>query len=140
LADVQPLSSSERDPRPGHARLHLHRVRPTDRTPLQHDRHRTMAAGVFVRAGRTDLDLGQWGLIPGSVNPADPPGKPVVQSAGTMPDRDRPAPTFKGPWSNGQRCIIPAEDFDEPYWGTGRNIWWRFSRADGKPWALAGLW
>jgi putative SOS response-associated peptidase YedK len=57
-----------------------------------------------------------------------------------MPDRDRPAPTFKGPWSNGQRCIIPAEDFDEPYWGTGRNIWWRFSRADGKPWALAGLW
>lgn len=29
---------------------------------------------------------------------------------------------------------------DEPYWGTGKNIWWRFWREDGEPWALAGLW
>ena len=50
------------------------------------------------------------------------------------------APSFKGPWARGQRCLIPAVDFDEPYWGTGRNIWWRFARRDGQPWALAGLW
>ena len=30
--------------------------------------------------------------------------------------------------------------FDEPNWETGKNIWWRFRRADGAPWALAGLW
>ena len=23
---------------------------------------------------------------------------------------------------------------------TGRNVWWRFARADGQPWALAGVW
>ena len=40
----------------------------------------------------------------------------------------------------GQRCIIPAASFDEPNWETGKNIWWEFSRADGTPWGLAGLW
>jgi putative SOS response-associated peptidase YedK len=48
--------------------------------------------------------------------------------------------SFRGPWARGQRCLIPALDYDEPYWGTGKNIWWRFARADGEPWALAGIW
>ena len=30
--------------------------------------------------------------------------------------------------------------FDEPCWETGRNVWWRFTRKDGAPWGLAGLW
>lgn len=50
------------------------------------------------------------------------------------------APTYRDAWRRGQRCIIPAESFDEPYWGTGKNIWWRFWRADNEPWALAGIW
>lgn len=51
------------------------------------------------------------------------------------------SPTFRAPWARGQRCLIPALTFDEPYWGSasGKNIWWRFRRLDGKPWALAGL-
>ncbi len=49
-------------------------------------------------------------------------------------------PTYRTPWTKGQRCIIPASSFDEPYWGTGKNVWWRFRRADGMPWGLAGLW
>lgn len=48
--------------------------------------------------------------------------------------------TFKQPWARGQRCIIPAASFDEPCWETGKNVWWRFRRADGLPWGLAGLW
>lgn len=48
--------------------------------------------------------------------------------------------SFKEPWKRGQRCIIPAWSFDEPNWETGKNVWWRFRRADGTPWALAGLW
>ena len=24
--------------------------------------------------------------------------------------------------------------------GSGSNVWWRFRRADGAPWGLAGLW
>jgi putative SOS response-associated peptidase YedK len=49
-------------------------------------------------------------------------------------------PTFRDAWRKGQRCIIPAESFDEPCWETGKNVWWRFRRVDGQPWALAGLW
>jgi hypothetical protein len=30
--------------------------------------------------------------------------------------------------------------FDEPNWESGKNIWWRFRRADGARWGLAGLW
>ncbi len=40
----------------------------------------------------------------------------------------------------GQRCIIPAANFDEPNWESGKNVWWRFKRTDGAPWGLAGLW
>ena len=43
-------------------------------------------------------------------------------------------------WARGQRCIIPAESFFEPCWETGKHVAWRFCRADGAPWGLAGLW
>lgn len=48
--------------------------------------------------------------------------------------------SFKDPWARGQRCIIPADWFNEPNWESGKNVWWRFRRADGEPWGLAGLW
>ena len=48
--------------------------------------------------------------------------------------------TYKGPWSRGQRCVIPAESYDEPNWESGKNEWWSFRRADAQPWHLAGLW
>lgn len=95
--------------------------------------------GPFIRAGRADV--GQWGLIPwfsATRRPTGRGGRPIstnncrIETAAT-------APTFKGPWSRSQRCLIPALDYDEPYWGTGRNVWWRFARRDGAPWALAGL-
>jgi len=96
--------------------------------------------GPFVRAG--SAAVGQWGLIPWfskTRRPSNRDGRPIstnncrIETAAT-------APSFKGPWARGQRCLIPAQDYDEPYWGTGRNIWWRFRRKDQAPWALAGLW
>lgn len=39
-------------------------------------------------------------------------------------------PAYRDPWARGQRSIIPARSFDEPNWETGRNVWWRFRRAD----------
>ena len=98
--------------------------------------------GPFIRAAREQADfhkevvLGQWALIPDfatsrtlsySTNNARFEG--VAQKA-----------SFKKAWLRGQRCVIPVEWFDEPCWETGRNIWWRFHRADGQPWGLAGLW
>jgi putative SOS response-associated peptidase YedK len=47
--------------------------------------------------------------------------------------------TYKHPWNRGQRCIIPAQSFDEPNWESGKNEWWTFRRTDGAPLGLAGL-
>lgn len=86
--------------------------------------------------------VAQWGLIP----PGSATHVPMMANGQRLStnnarrERLAIAPTYRGAWRNGQRCIIPAESFDEPYWGTGKNIWWRFWRADGEPWALAGIW
>lgn len=96
--------------------------------------------GPFLRA--EGAAIGQWGLIPWfspSRRPAGKGGRPISTNNCRI-ETVATAPTFKGPWLRGQRCIIPAEDFDEPNWSTGRNVWWRFRRADGMPWGLAGLW
>jgi putative SOS response-associated peptidase YedK len=96
--------------------------------------------GPFVRNG--NAAVGQWGLIPWFSKTRRPTGKggrPISTNNARI-ESIATAPTFKGPWARGQRCLIPAWDYDEPYWGTGKNIWWRFARADGTPWALAGLW
>jgi putative SOS response-associated peptidase YedK len=96
--------------------------------------------GPFIQA--RGLEIGQWGLIPWfskTRRPTAKSGQPIstnncrIESVAT-------APSFKDPWARGQRCLIPALDFDEPYWGTGRNVWWRFGRRDGQAWSLAGLW
>jgi putative SOS response-associated peptidase YedK len=98
--------------------------------------------GPYVRSGR--LEVGQWALLPDK-NPDRIPrgwnGKPINTNNCRMEGMTKKSPTFRAPWARGQRCLIPAVSFDEPYWGgvAGKNIWWRFRRADGALWALAGL-
>ncbi len=96
--------------------------------------------GPFIVPARAIV--GQWGLIPyGSKTrkPTRSDGKPLSTN-NCRSETVATAWSFRGPWERGQRCLIPAIDYDEPYWGTGQNIWWRFARADGQPWALAGIW
>lgn len=106
-----------------------------------------LQAGPFVRPdGR--IDVGQWGLTPDKSPTVKPTnrqtGRPMsTNNARWNPARRQPeARSFWGSWDRGQRCLVPAEDFDEPYWGHGgpKCIWWRFRRADGAPTMLAGLW
>ena len=40
-------------------------------------------------------------------------------------------PNFRDAWRRGQRCIIPAQLYVEPYWGTGKH-----ASADGTKWNL----
>jgi putative SOS response-associated peptidase YedK len=97
-------------------------------------------AGPFIRAG--SAAVGQWGLIPWfskTRRPTGRAGRPISTNNCRI-ETVASAPSFKDPWQRGQRCLIPALDYDEPYWGSGRNVWWRFARGDGAPWALAGLW
>jgi putative SOS response-associated peptidase YedK len=98
--------------------------------------------GPFIRRARHDagfareLVVGQWGLIPWF---AKAPRLSYSTNNARSEDVGTTA-SYKQPWSRAQRCIIPAVDFDEPNWESGRNVWWRFRRADGALWGLAGLW
>lgn len=98
--------------------------------------------GPFIRRAREDagysreLVVGQWGLIPWFAKAAKLP----YSTNNARSEELAAKASYKHPWARGQRCIIPAESFDEPCWETGRNVWWTFRRADGAPWGLAGLW
>lgn len=102
------------------------------------------APGPFLRAGMQgmqgvpgrELVIGQWGLVPWF---AKTPRLSYSTNNARFEEITTKA-SFKNSWAQGKRCIIPAVSFDEPNWETGRNIWWRFRRADGAPWGLAGLW
>ena len=84
-----------------------------------------------------ELVVGTWALI------GDHDKKPInrprmrnnarVESVATLR-------TYGGPWKRGQRCVIPAESYDEPNWESGKNEWWSLRRRDGEPWHLAGIW
>lgn len=98
--------------------------------------------GPFIRRARDEagyereLVVGRWGLIPWFSKTADI--KYATNNARSEELSEKAS--YKTPWARGQRCIIPADWFDEPNWETGKNEWWRFRRADGDPWGLAGLW
>lgn len=98
--------------------------------------------GPFIRRARNDtgysreLVVGQWGLIPWFAKAAKLP----YSTNNARSEELAAKASYKHPWARAQRCIIPAESFDEPCWETGKNVWWTFRRADGAPWGLAGLW
>lgn len=98
--------------------------------------------GPFLRRACEDagfsreLVVGQWGLIPWFAKER----QLKYPTNNARSEELSQKASYKAPWARGQRCIIPAEWFDEPNWETGRNVWWRFRRADGELWGLAGLW
>ena len=95
--------------------------------------------GPFIRARTSEPELvvGTWALI------GDQDKKPINKPRMTNNARIESIAslrTYKGPWERGQRCLIPAESYDEPCWELARNEWWSFRRKDGAPWHLAGIW
>lgn len=100
------------------------------------------APGPFIRRARHDagysreLVVGQWGLIPWFAKAAKLSYATNNARSEELASKD----SYKQPLARGQRCVIPVLDFDEPCWETGKNVWWRFRRADGQLCGLAGLW
>jgi putative SOS response-associated peptidase YedK len=100
------------------------------------------AQGAFIRAARDvaepqrELVVGQWGLVPWF---ATSPKLPYSTNNARFEELASKA-SYRDPWKYGKRCLIPALNFDEPCWETGKNVWWTFQRSDGEPWGLAGLW
>lgn len=98
--------------------------------------------GPFIRArnGRPELVIGQWALI--GDNDKKPINRPRMTNNARFEGIEN-KPTYKGPWARSQRCLIPAQRFDYPYYADGAkgtSEWWTFRRADGQPWHLAGIW
>lgn len=85
-------------------------------------------------------EVGQWGIIGPDAKSRTPQGATNNARRETLATRL----TYRGPWARGQRCLIPATTFEEPYYPghdpKAKSIPWRFARADGEPWMLAGLW
>lgn len=96
----------------------------------------------FIRAAHEsaayarELVVGQWALIPWFATTR----KLKYPTCNARSEELSAKASYKLPWARGQRCIIPALAFFEPNWETGKHIPWRFRRADGEPWGLAGLW
>jgi len=83
--------------------------------------------------------LGQWGMVQPRAKTRRPQSRAILTNnarAETVASR----PTYRDAWSAGRRCLVPSAWYQEPNWETGKNIWWRLTRADGAPWAIAGLW
>lgn len=93
--------------------------------------------GPYVKPGAA-VEVGQWGMIPSDSKTS----RPMLATNNARRERLAVAKTYKGPWLAGQRCLIAAESFVEPYYppGSTKSISWRFARADGDAWALAGIW
>ena len=83
--------------------------------------------------------MAQWGMVaPGSR--ARRPESRAILTNNARAESIASRPTYRDAWRRGQRCLIPCAWYQEPNWETGKNIWWRLTRADGAPWALGGIW
>ena len=49
-------------------------------------------------------------------------------------------PSYRDAWRLGRHCIIPAEYIFEPDWRSGKPVFTKIERIDGKPMGIAGLW
>ncbi|WP_063589242.1 SOS response-associated peptidase [Achromobacter ruhlandii] len=107
--------------------------------------------GVFVRrppehdAGDEAVPdreavLGRWGLISSTTRPDDLAGAEKLSTFNARDDRVANAFTFRNAWRRAQHCVIPADAIFEPDWRSGKAIATRFTRADGVPLGIAGLW
>ena len=98
--------------------------------------------GPFIRAARDstayqrELVVGQWALVPWFAKVAKLP----YPTCNARSEELSAKASYKLPWARGQRCIIPAQAFFEPNWESGKHVPWCFTRSDGAPWGLAGLW
>lgn len=95
--------------------------------------------------GHRDVVVGQWGLIPSASpkrEPSTPDGSRRLSTNNCRREGMAKSYAFGPSWRAGRRCLIPTWSYIEPYWppGAKKSIRWEFFRADGRPWALAGLW
>jgi len=98
-----------------------------------------LASGPFLTAA--GVLVGQWGMIPPGATARTPRtrnGAPLSTNNARC-ERMASAWTYRGAWKAGKRCLIPALNFDEPNYESGRNVWFTLAPAKADAWFLAGL-
>lgn len=84
--------------------------------------------------------MGRWGLISSQTSRDYLPKAEKLSTFNARAETAAKAFTFKHAWAKGQRCLIPAEAIFEPDWRSGKSVPTRFTRVDGTPLGIAGLW
>jgi putative SOS response-associated peptidase YedK len=79
---------------------------------------------------------GMFGLIPHWGDPTRLFRMTYNARAETVAEK----PSFRNAWRKRQFGLIPVESFFEPNYEAGKAVRWRIQRADGAPFALAGIW
>jgi putative SOS response-associated peptidase YedK len=107
--------------------------------PVYYNAPPTTALPVVRQAkdsGKRELVLMQWGLIPWFSKD----GKPSYSTINARSEGILTAASYREPFAKGRRCVVPASGYFE--WTGPKNDRQPhyFTRADGQPIALAGLW
>lgn len=104
-------------------------------------------APLIVRvgaAGRHDLAprgvLARFGLVPRWSEDAAHARALSRHTTNARSETVAVKPSFRHPWRERRWALAPMEHFFEPCWETGQAVRWRIARADGQPFAAAGLW
>jgi len=91
----------------------------------------------IVRAGTQDGEWLRFGLVPFFCRGA----KPKNPTFNAMMERLAEAPSWRGPWKRGQRCLVIANGFYEPHVEPdGRRQPFYIRLLDREAFAFAGLW
>jgi len=101
-------------------------VAPTQQVPV-----------ILDRDGERQAILMRWGLVPSWAKGIPPKYSTINARAEGVES----APSYRGPWKRGQRCILPAGGFYE--WqllANGRKQPWFIHLLDQDVFGFAGLW
>ncbi len=79
---------------------------------------------------------GMFGLVPHWGDPVKLSRMTYNARSETVAER----PSYRNAWKRRQFALIPVESFYEPCYESGKAVRWRIQRADGAPFALAGIW
>jgi putative SOS response-associated peptidase YedK len=112
-------------------------IAPTQAVPIV--RARGVDGGSRGSGGGRELTFLTWGLVPTGSRNADKSAAAKMINARAETLRERPS--YRDAFRL-RRCLVPADGFYEWTDGAGKGIrqpWW-IHRADGGPFAFAGLW
>lgn len=97
--------------------------------------HRIAAIRFAEGTDRRELVLLQWGFVPAWARDPASISKPINARGETVEAK----PMFREAFRK-RRCLIPADGYYEWKKAAGGKQPWRIERADGAPFALAGIW